>query len=87
MQQQPIFIQLPSAPMQRIYKTIQQVGKSNIPFFITGENRNPFKNNNFFFIVKSTIKFTLSNVARLGNLASEWGFVFPKVSKYFQVLL
>ena len=37
MQQQPIFIQLPSAPMQTIYKTIQQVGKSNIPFFITGE--------------------------------------------------
>ena len=37
MQQQPVFIQLPSAPMQTIYKTIQQVGKSNIPFFITGE--------------------------------------------------
>ena len=37
MQQQPVFIQLPSAPMQTIYKTIQQVVKSNIPFFITGE--------------------------------------------------
>ena len=37
MQQQPIFIQLPSVPMQTIYKTIQQVGRSNIPFFITGE--------------------------------------------------
>ena len=35
--QQPVFIQLPSAPMQAIYKTIQQVGKANIPFFITGE--------------------------------------------------
>ena len=37
MHQGPIFIQLPSAPMQAIYKTIRQVGKSNIPFFITGE--------------------------------------------------
>ena len=35
--QNPVFIQLPSAAMQRIYNTIQQVGKSNIPFFITGE--------------------------------------------------
>ena len=35
--QQPVFIQLPSAPMQAIYKIIQQVGKSNIPFLITGE--------------------------------------------------
>ena len=37
MQQQSIFIQLPSAPMQTIYRTIQQVVQSNIPFFITGE--------------------------------------------------
>ena len=37
MQQQSVFIQLPSAPMQTIYNTIQQVGRSNIPFFITGE--------------------------------------------------
>ena len=37
MQPQPVFIQLPSASMQTIYKTIQQIGKSNIPFFITGE--------------------------------------------------
>ncbi|RKU21983.1 sigma-54-dependent Fis family transcriptional regulator, partial [Candidatus Poribacteria bacterium] len=37
MQQQSVFIQLPSAPMQTIYKTIQQVVQSNIPFFITGE--------------------------------------------------
>ena len=37
MQRQPAFIQLPSAPMQTIYKTIQQVVNSNIPFFITGE--------------------------------------------------
>ena len=36
MQQSP-FIQLPSVPMQTIYKTIQQVVQSNIPFFITGE--------------------------------------------------
>ena len=35
--QQSSFIQLPSAPMQTIYKTIQQVVQSNIPFFITGE--------------------------------------------------
>ena len=35
--QQSAFIQLPSAPLQTIYKTIQQVVKSNIPFFITGE--------------------------------------------------
>ncbi len=35
--QQPVFIQLPSAPMQAIYKTIQKVGKVNIPFLITGE--------------------------------------------------
>ena len=37
MQPQSVFIQLPSAPMQRIYRTIQQVVRSNIPFFITGE--------------------------------------------------
>ena len=37
MQQQSVFIQLPSVPMQTIYKTIQQVVQSNIPFFITGE--------------------------------------------------
>ena len=37
MQRHPVFIRLPSAPMQAIYDTIQQIGKSNIPFFITGE--------------------------------------------------
>ena len=37
MQQQAPFIQLLSAPMQVIYNTIQQVGRSNSPFFITGE--------------------------------------------------
>ena len=37
MQQQAPFIQLPSVSMQAIYNTIQQVGRSNIPFFITGE--------------------------------------------------
>ena len=37
MQQQTTFIELPSAPRQAIYKTIQQIGKSNIPIFITGE--------------------------------------------------
>ena len=35
--QQQAFIELPSAPMQTIYDTIQRVKKSNIPFFITGE--------------------------------------------------
>ena len=37
MNQQSAFIELPSASMQEIYNTIQQVLKSNIPFFITGE--------------------------------------------------
>ena len=37
MSPQSAFIQLPSAPMQAIYNTTQQVGKSNIPFLITGE--------------------------------------------------
>ena len=37
MQQKPVFIELPSGPMQVIYNTIQQVGQSNIPFFIIGE--------------------------------------------------
>ena len=37
MRQQSMFIQLPSSPMQAIYNIIQQVEKSNIPFFITGE--------------------------------------------------
>ncbi len=37
MQQQAVFIQLPSPPMQAIYNTIQQCGKSNVPFLITGE--------------------------------------------------
>ena len=37
MNRQSIFIQLPSAQMQTIYKTTQEIVKSNIPFFITGE--------------------------------------------------
>lgn len=37
MQQQSVFIQLPSAPIQTIYTTIQQVIQSKIPFFITSE--------------------------------------------------
>lgn len=37
MNQQSVFIELPSVPMQAIYNTIQQIMESNIPFFITGE--------------------------------------------------
>ena len=37
MSSQSAFIQLPSAPMQAIYKITQEIVKSNIPFFITGE--------------------------------------------------
>lgn len=37
MNNRPAFIELPSAQMQVIYKTIKQVVKSNIPFLITGE--------------------------------------------------
>ena len=37
MKRQSAFIQLPSASMQTIYKTTQEIVKSNIPFFITGE--------------------------------------------------
>ena len=37
MNRQSAFIQLPSAPMQTIYKTTQRIVKSNIPLFITGE--------------------------------------------------
>ena len=37
MNQQKAFIELPSAPMQASYKTIQQVVKSNLPILITGE--------------------------------------------------
>ena len=37
MNQQTAFIELPSAPMQASYETIQQVVKSNIPILITGE--------------------------------------------------
>ena len=37
MNQQTAFIELPSAPIQAIYETIQQVVKSNIPILITGE--------------------------------------------------
>lgn len=37
MNMQPIFIELPSAPMQGIYRTIQQVADSDLPFFIMGE--------------------------------------------------
>ena len=33
----PVFIELPSAPMQDIYRTICQVVKSDLSFFITGE--------------------------------------------------
>lgn len=33
----PIFIELPSEPMQDIYRTIQQVAASDLPFFIMGE--------------------------------------------------
>ena len=37
MNRQSAFIQLPSASMQIIYKTTQEIVKSNIPLFITGE--------------------------------------------------
>lgn len=37
MNMQPIFIELPSAPMQEIYHKIQQVGESELSFFIVGE--------------------------------------------------
>ncbi len=37
MNRQSAFIQLPSASMQTIYKTTQEIVKSNIPLFITGE--------------------------------------------------
>ena len=37
MNRQSAFIQLPSVPMQAIYKTTQEIVKSNIPLFITGE--------------------------------------------------
>lgn len=37
MNNQPAFIELPSAQMQTIYQKIKQVVKSNIPFLITGE--------------------------------------------------
>ena len=37
MNQQSVFIELPSVPMQAIYNTIQRIMGSNIPFFITGE--------------------------------------------------
>lgn len=37
MNQQRVFIELPSVPMQAIYNTIQQIMESNIPLFITGE--------------------------------------------------
>ena len=33
----PVFIELPSAPMQEIYCTIQQVAESDLSFFILGE--------------------------------------------------
>ena len=33
----PVFIELPSAPMQDIYRTIRQLVGSDLPFFITGE--------------------------------------------------
>ncbi len=34
---QPTFIELPSAPMQEIYCTVQQVAESDLSFFIMGE--------------------------------------------------
>ena len=37
MSKQSVFIELPSVSMQRIYKIIREVGRSKIPFFITGE--------------------------------------------------
>lgn len=33
----PVFIELPSAPMQEIYRKIQQVAESDLSFFILGE--------------------------------------------------
>ena len=35
--QKSAYVELPSVAMQAIYNTIRQVGKSNIPLFITGE--------------------------------------------------
>ena len=37
MNTQPTFIELPSAPMQEIYCTVQQVAESDLSFFIMGE--------------------------------------------------
>lgn len=37
MNMQPIFIELPSEPMQEIYRTVQQVAESDLSFFIVGE--------------------------------------------------
>ena len=37
MNMQPTFIELPSAPMQEIYRTVQQVAESDLSFFIMGE--------------------------------------------------
>ena len=37
MKGQPTFIELPSAPMQEIYCTIQQVAESDLSFFLLGE--------------------------------------------------
>ena len=37
MNQQSVFIELPSVPMLAIYNTIQRIIESNIPFFIIGE--------------------------------------------------
>ena len=37
MNMQPAFIELPSEPMQDIYRTVQQVVASDLSFFITGE--------------------------------------------------
>ncbi len=37
MSMQPTFIELPSEPMQSIYRTVRQVATSDLSFFITGE--------------------------------------------------
>ena len=56
----------------------------SIPVFLELKR---FTEDSIDIIVKPTIKFTLFNVARFGNLASKVGFMFSRVPKYFRALL
>ena len=72
--------------------TVIEIRTGNCIFYHSCRDRKirptvEIKSGCYGIIVKPIIKFTLCNAARLGNLASNVGFVFSRACKYFRALL